>query len=117
QLHHLIPEEIAQTHALLKEAIKRLEDYTIDRGANILDMPTGKNPGQQLSHLGKHPKYTRFVSSKLDNLQRELTKNGKVALDDVKPADIDAGLKRIEQQLRKAIEAGDLPPEVLRELV
>ncbi|HEX8703693.1 MAG TPA: hypothetical protein VF815_32955, partial [Myxococcaceae bacterium] len=29
QLHHLIPDEIAQSHALIKEALKRIKDYTI----------------------------------------------------------------------------------------
>ncbi len=117
QLHHLVPDEIAQTHALVKEALKRLDDYTIDRGPNVLDMPATKNDGQLIVHLGSHPKYSKFVSSKLDNAQRELTRHGRVSLEDIKPADIDSALKRIEEELRKAIETGNLPQEVLKELL
>ncbi|PTL85985.1 hypothetical protein DAT35_03080 [Vitiosangium sp. GDMCC 1.1324] len=117
QLHHLIPDEVAQMHELVKEALERLESYTIDRGTNILDMPAFKNDGQQIMHLGSHPKYSRFVGSKLDKALREITRDKKIALRSVKPEELNRALMEVEAELRKAIESGNLPDEVLKELL
>lgn len=43
QLHHLIPDGVAQRAPLVQEALKRLKNYTIDRGSNLLDMPVVEN--------------------------------------------------------------------------
>jgi hypothetical protein len=68
QLHHLIPDVVAQHHPLIQEALKRLKGYTIDRGTNIIDMPVTANrlkPMDRIVHLGSHPEWNKYVTSKL----------------------------------------------------
>ncbi|HEX8697573.1 MAG TPA: hypothetical protein VF815_01930, partial [Myxococcaceae bacterium] len=77
----------------------------------------GPNTSKQIAHLGSHPKYSKFVSSKLDEARLEVTRNGRILLDDVKPADLERVIQRVENELRKAIESGAMPDEVLKELL
>jgi len=112
QLHHLIPDVIAQRHPLLREALERLEGYTIDRGTNMLDMPVAKNPEGRILHLGSHPEYNKYVTAKLNVQVSGLGVPSKLT-----PKVIDDALRKVENELRKAIESGNLPPKVLKELI
>jgi hypothetical protein len=112
QLHHLIPDEIAQSHPLIRQALERLDGYTIDRGTNMLDMPVAKNPEGKILHLGSHPEYNKYVSSKLDFAVGKLGAPSKLT-----PKMIDGAIRKVESELRKAIESGNLPPKVLKELI
>ncbi|WP_179956414.1 AHH domain-containing protein [Melittangium boletus] len=112
QLHHLIPDGVAQSHPLILEALERLKGYTIDRGTNIIDMPSIPNAEGQLMHLGNHPKYSAYVRTKLTSAQRALGPLEKVSLQQLHQT-----LLRIETELRKAIQGIDpLPPHVLKEI-
>ena len=112
QLHHLIPDAVAQRHPLLREALARLDGYTIDRGMNMLDMPVAKNPEGKILHLGSHPEYNKYVISKLDFAIGKLGAPSKLT-----PKVIDDAIRKVESELRKAIESGNLPPKVLKELI
>ncbi|TSC34518.1 hypothetical protein FOF48_02645 [Corallococcus sp. Z5C101001] len=113
-MHHLIPDAIAQQHPLLREALERVKGYTIDRGTNILDMPVAKNVEGKLSHSGQHPLYSKYVSARLDTAQRALLKQGPQA--SWTPKAIEDAIQKVENELRKAIETGTLPIDVLKEL-
>lgn len=113
-MHHLIPDAIAQQHPLLREALERVKGYTIDRGTNILDMPVTKNVEGKLSHSGQHPLYSKYVSARLDTAQRALLKQGPQA--SWTPKAIEDAIQKVENELRKAIETGTLPIDVLKEL-
>lgn len=117
QLHHLIPDGVAQNHPLVREALKRLERYTIDQGTNIIDMPSTKNVGQQLVHTGSHSNYSRYVSDKLNDAMEKLTGNGRTPLGNISPQAIDGALLKVEEGLRKAIQDSTLPPKVVKELI
>lgn len=111
QLHHLIPDAVAQHHSLIREALERLEGYTIDRGTNMLDMPVTKNTEGRILHLGSHPEYNKYVISKLDDAVSRLGAPSKLP-----PQVIDDVIRKVEDALRKEIETGRLPPKVLKEL-
>ena len=112
QLHHLIPDSIAQHHPLIRQALERLEGYTIDRGTNILDMPVAKNAEGKIVHLGSHPEYNKYVISNLNGAVNRLGPLPKVA-----PKALEDAILKVEESLRKAIESGNLPPKVLKELI
>jgi hypothetical protein len=118
QLHHLIPDEIAQSHPLVREALERLQKYTIDRGTNMLDMPSAPNQEGLLMHLGSHNKYSRHVVKLLDDAMEDaLAESGKRALREVPAELIDRAILEVEKRLRSAIETNSLPPEVIKELI
>ncbi|MBZ4371091.1 AHH domain-containing protein [Corallococcus interemptor] len=116
-MHHLIPDAVAQKHPMIRKAMERLESYTLDRGTNILDMPC-KDPQGKIMHLGSHPKYNSYVTTLLDDALE--------ALDDslgkrkpgssLTPREIEDAILEIELNLREAIETGNLPVDVLKEL-
>jgi hypothetical protein len=117
-MHHLIPDAVAQKHPLIRKAMERIEGYTIDRGTNILDMPS-KDPMGQIMHLGSHPKYNSYVATLLDDaltvLDDALSKRKPGSV--LTPAEIENAILEIETSLREAIETGNLPADVLKELV
>jgi hypothetical protein len=112
QLHHLIPDVVAQRHPLIRQALERLDGYTIDRGTNMLDMPVAKNAEGRILHLGSHPEYNKYVISKLDDAVDRLGPPSKLT-----PKMIEDAILKVESALRKAIESGSLPPKVLKELI
>ncbi len=112
QLHHLIPDGVAQSHPLVREALERLKGYTIDRGTNMIDMPVAPNVEGQIMHLGSHPNYSKYVANKLTQATRGLG-----PLRNVSPEKLHKVLLEIENELRKAIQSGDLPEPVVKELV
>jgi hypothetical protein len=114
QLHHLIPDVVAQLHPLVQEALKRLKGYTIDRGTNIIDMPTRPNPEGRLVHLGAHPEYNKYVTDELNKVLRRAAPN---RLHNFRPEQLHEMLLKVEKSLREAIEKGTLPPKVMKELV
>lgn len=116
QLHHLIPDNVAQGHALVKEALRRVKGYTIDRGSNMYAMPRKQVPGDPYGHLGSHPNYDRWVSDRLNRALVELTDEGAIPLEKVKAADIDATLKKVEMDIGRDIKNKNLPGDVLKEL-
>jgi hypothetical protein len=114
QLHHLIPDVVAQLHPLVKEALRRLKGYTIDRGTNIIDMPTRPNAEGRLVHLGSHPEYNKYVTDELNDV---LQKAGSSRLGSFRPEQLHELLLKVERRLREAIEKGTLPPKVMKELI
>jgi LysM repeat protein len=107
QLHHLIPDKIAQADPLILEALKRLEGYTIDRGVNILDMPSAWNEGGELAHLGQHPQYSKLVAAELNQATNELLQNGTRTLEEVSPKELDAAISKVEADLRNMFKNKD----------
>ncbi|RKH74875.1 hypothetical protein D7X99_40130 [Corallococcus sp. AB032C] len=75
-MHHLIPDVVAQSHPLIRTAMERLKGYTIDRGSNVLDMPSGINVEGQLIHSGSHPRYSDFVRARLELGWKSLSRKG-----------------------------------------
>ncbi|WP_211485369.1 AHH domain-containing protein [Corallococcus exiguus] len=75
-MHHLIPDAVAQSHPLIRTAMERLKGYTIDRGSNVLDMPSGINVEGQLIHSGSHPRYSDFVRARLELGWKSLSRKG-----------------------------------------
>jgi hypothetical protein len=114
QLHHLIADVVAQQDPLVREALKRLKGYTIDRGTNIIDMPTRPNAEGRLIHLGSHPEYNKYVANKLDAV---LQKVGSHRLQELRPEQLNELILNVEKSLRDAIEKGSLPPKVMKELI
>ena len=112
QLHHLIPDGVAQSHPLAREALERLKGYTVDRGTNMIDMPGAPDAQGQLMHLGSHPNYSKYVADKLTQAQKALGPLRKVS-----PERLHKTLLNIENELRKAIQSGDLPDQVVKELL
>ena len=110
-MHHLIPDEIAQTHPLIRTALERLKGYTIDRGSNILDMHPGLNVEGQLIHSGSHPIYSRFVRAQLEAAWKDLSKKGSSSWT---PKVIEETLLKVENELRRAIESGSLKEPVIK---
>jgi hypothetical protein len=117
QLHHLIPDGVAQQHPLVREALKRLEGYTIDRGTNLIDMPSTPNVEQKLIHTGSHSNYSNYVNGKLDIVLKNLTQQARLPPGSIKPEVIHRALLKVEEGLRKAIQEGNLPPDVVKELL
>lgn len=111
-LHHLIPDAVAQRHPLIRSALERLEGYTIDRGTNILDMPVAKTPEGKIMHLGSHPKYNKYVRDNLDDAWEKLGPESSLT-----PQAIEEAILKVENSLRKAIQSGSLPMEVLKEMM
>ncbi|WP_208721353.1 AHH domain-containing protein [Corallococcus aberystwythensis] len=115
QLHHLIPDAIAQKHPLLRMALKRVEGFTIDRGTNILDMPLAKTAPmknmQKFMHMNSHSNYSKHVIMKLDHALSKLGPGSKLT-----PEAIDKAILEVEDSLRKAIQSRSLPREVLKEV-
>jgi len=112
QLHHLVPDGVAQSHPLVREALERLKGYTVDRGTNMIDMPSAPNAQGQVMHLGSHPNYSKYVYNKITQAERALGPLRKVS-----PERLHKALLDIETGLRKAIHSGDLPDQVVKELL
>lgn len=75
-------------------------------------MPVVPNVEGKILHLGSHPEYNKYVISKLDDAVGRLGPLSKLA-----PSTIEGVLLKVEDALRKAIESGNLPPKVLKELI
>ncbi|MBZ4370147.1 AHH domain-containing protein [Corallococcus sp. AS-1-6] len=110
-MHHLIPDGVAQKHPLTRTAMERLKGYTIDRGSNILDMPSGLNLEGQFIHSGSHPIYSRFVRAQLEAAWKDLAKKGSSSWT---PKVIEEALLKVENELRRAIESGSLKEPVIK---
>jgi len=119
QLHHLIPDGVAQENALIREAYERLQGYTIDRGRNMIGMPSSaKHVDNEIYvHLGSHPNYSAHVGKLLTEAVNRLTGSGKTLLRDVKIEKIEAEIIKVEDKLRSQIESGTLPDQVVKELL
>ncbi|RKG67793.1 hypothetical protein D7V80_14940 [Corallococcus sp. CA054B] len=113
-LHHLIPDAEAQTNQLVREAMKRVEGYTIDRGSNILDMPPGANPEWGYIHSGSHPSYSNLVRSMLNRELAKLIKLGPPSR--WTPKAIDDAIRKVEDELRHAIESKVLEAPVIKKV-
>ncbi|RKG68398.1 hypothetical protein D7V80_12705 [Corallococcus sp. CA054B] len=113
-MHHLIPDEIAQSHRLIRTAMERLKGYTIDRGSNILDMHSGINVEGQLIHSGSHPLYSNFVSFQLDAVWNRLIARGPPS--SWTPKIIEDAILKVENELRRAIESGSLKEPAIKVL-
>ncbi|NNB91236.1 AHH domain-containing protein, partial [Corallococcus exiguus] len=111
-MHHLIPDAVAQIRPLIRTAMERLKGYTIDRGSNILDMPSGFNVEGQLIHSGSHPRYSKFVETRLEAAWMDLSKKGPPS--SWTPQAIEESILKVENELRQAIESGSLKEPVIK---
>ncbi|QAT82037.1 hypothetical protein EJ065_0430 [Corallococcus coralloides] len=112
-MHHLIPDEIAQKHPLIRTAMERLKGYTIDRGSNILDMHSGINVEGQLIHSGSHPLYSKFVRARLEAAWDNLSRKGGPP-SSWTPKLIEEAILKVENELRQAIQSGSLKEPVIK---
>ncbi|RKG82304.1 hypothetical protein D7W82_26825 [Corallococcus sp. CA049B] len=111
-MHHLIPDALAQNHPLTRMAMERLKGYTIDRGSNILDMPSGLTVEGQLIHSGSHPRYSDFARARLDLAWKNLSRKG--APSSWTPKVIEEAILKVENELRQAIESGSLKEPAIK---
>ncbi|RKH15618.1 hypothetical protein D7V77_38695 [Corallococcus sp. CA041A] len=111
-MHHLIPDEVAQSHPLIRMAMERLKGYTIDRGSNILDMHSGINVEGQLIHSGSHPLYSKFVRARLETTWKNLSRKGPPS--SWTPKVIEDAILKVENELRQAIESGSLKEPAIK---
>jgi hypothetical protein len=117
QLHHLTPDTVVQRNRLTKELMRRSKNYTLDRGTNILDMPTLHNPKTgEIVHLGSHDEFNKYAERLLDRKIERLTGDGAISLDKVNINDIDKAVRQVEDTLREQIKNRTLPNSVLKEL-
>jgi A nuclease family of the HNH/ENDO VII superfamily with conserved AHH len=117
QLHHLTPDAVVQRNRLTQELMKRSKTYTLDRGTNILDMPTLHNPKTgEIVHLGSHENFNIYVDELLNQQTRRLTGRGTIPIEKVKVEDIDKAVRQVEDNLRLQIKNRTLPESVLKEL-
>ncbi|NOK22498.1 AHH domain-containing protein [Corallococcus carmarthensis] len=111
-MHHLIPDAVAQIRPLIRTAMERLKGYTIDRGSNILDMHSGINVEGQLIHSGSHPRYSKFVETRLEAAWKDLSRMGPPS--SWTPTAIEEAILKVENELRQAIESGSLKEPVIK---
>ncbi|MBZ4370145.1 AHH domain-containing protein [Corallococcus sp. AS-1-6] len=111
-MHHLIPDGVAQKHPLTRMAMERLKGYTIDRGSNILDMHSGLNVEGKLIHSGSHPRYSKFVETRLDDALRKLRTKGSSS--SWTPKVIEEAILKVEHELRQTIQSGRLDEPVIK---
>jgi hypothetical protein len=117
QLHHLTPDAVVQDNELTRQLMTRSKTYTLDRGRNILDMPTVHDPKTgKIVHLGSHKKFNDYVDGLLDQKIDKLTGDGAIPLEKVKVEDIDKAVRQVEDLLRDQITNHTLPKNVLKEL-
>ncbi|MBN8228725.1 AHH domain-containing protein [Corallococcus macrosporus] len=112
RMHHLIPDAVAQSHPLIRMAMERLKGYTIDRGSNILDMPSGINVEGQLIHSGSHPRYSELVTGKLDVAWNKLLQKGPPSK--WTPQFIEDAILKVEKELRRDIQSGSLKDPAIK---
>lgn len=91
----MIPDNAAQSHPLVREALQRLNGYTVDRGSNMYAMPTKQVPGNPYGHLGSHPIYDAWAIQKLDRVLAELTQERALPLKQVGADAIDGALRKV----------------------
>lgn len=116
QLHHMIADNVAQENVLTKEALKRVQNYTPDRGPNMIAMPTKRVPGEPIIHNGSHPLFDKYVSGMLEEQTLRLTRKGQLPIEQVAPELIDKAIREVEDTLRFQIQHKRLPPNILKEL-
>ena len=75
QVHHLIPDNVVQSHELADEARLRA-GYDLDLKTNLLLAPRTKarynSSALKIKHAGSHPKWDRHVENVLDQYQNVL---------------------------------------------
>jgi A nuclease family of the HNH/ENDO VII superfamily with conserved AHH len=117
QLHHLTPDAVVQRNQLTQELMKRSKKYTLDRGTNILDMPTLHDPKTgEIVHLGSHQRFNKYVDGLLNEQIRDLTRGKTIPLSDVKVNDLDKAVRQVEDTLREQIKNRTLPRDILEPL-
>jgi hypothetical protein len=117
QLHHLTPDAVVRENELTKELMKRSKKYTLDRGTNILDMPTAHNPKtREIVHLGSHDRFNKYVTNLLNEQIQDLTDRGAIKLQQVKVENLDKAVRQVEDMLRDQIKNRTLLPDVLKEI-
>jgi A nuclease family of the HNH/ENDO VII superfamily with conserved AHH len=108
---------VVQRNDLTKELMRRSKNYTLDRGTNILDMPTVHDSKTgEIVHLGSHRKFNDYVDGLLSKKIEKLTRNGEISLDKVKVNDIDKAVCQVEDTLREQIKNRTLPRDILEPL-
>jgi A nuclease family of the HNH/ENDO VII superfamily with conserved AHH len=117
QLHHLTPDAVVQSNDLTKELMRRSKKYTLDRGSNILDMPTLHNPKTgEIVHLGSHDNFNEYADELLNQQIEKLTRNRAIPLEKVKVNDLDKAVRQVEDTLREQIKNRTLPRDILEPL-
>lgn len=120
QIHHLLPDAVAQTQELVQEVIQRIK-YDIDRAPNLIGVPSEVKAYEQsdvkLFHLGSHSKWNNYVKEVLDNRQTDLESIygtlDKVPADVIKETmqSIESNLRNDIQNIELGIEKGWIKPD------
>jgi hypothetical protein len=109
-VHHLIPDNLIQDHALGKAA--RKAGYDLDRGPNLQGLRknqrlTDKDAGD-IGHWSSHPKYDKLVDAELTRVQKVLEKEFG-SLDKVPNARMLDEMKKVESKFRQLFESKKVP--------
>lgn len=110
QIHHLVPDNLIQSHPLGQAAEKL--GVSLDRGNNLFDLPgkaayqSGGNAG--VGHWSSHPKYDALVTPMLNTAQKALEKTYG-SLDAVPKDVMEKTMDGIAAKLLKLIEKKKVP--------
>lgn len=107
QRHHLIADNVAQTHALVIEARNR-RVWTVDHRPNLIMLPSTDETAAQHTdlpkHSGSHSNWDNdIVKPKLDRILYELTTKRGKTLDDVTDAELKSVLRHVQSDLASTI--------------
>jgi hypothetical protein len=109
-VHHLIPDNVVQDHALGKAA--RKAGYDLDQGSNLQGLRktralTNKDAGD-IGHWSSHPEYDKLVRKEMKAVQEALEKEFG-SLNKVPKTRLLDEMKKIEETFRLRFEKGLVP--------
>lgn len=105
EVNHIIPDNLVRHHPLMARA--REFGFDLDAPENLLAMPRDPEPGR-VAHHGDHKHYDAQVYKELQRAQRRL-KNRFDSLDAAPPQDVLREIRRVQDDMRKRLESGDVP--------
>lgn len=105
EVNHIIPDNLVRHHPLMARA--REFGFDLDAPENLLAMPRDPEPGR-VAHHGDHKHYDAQVYKELQRAQRRL-KNRFDSLDAAPPQDVLREVRRVQDDMRKRLESGDVP--------
>ncbi len=106
QIHHLMPDKVARTQALVIEARQRA-GYDLDRASNLIGVPSAIKAYEQsdikLLHSGSHPEWNNYAENELSDRQKGLERKYG-SLDKVPTDVLKRTMQSVETQLRGDIQ-------------
>ena len=109
-IHHIIPDNVVRAHPLMITA--RTRGFDLDEPSNLIGLTKERteatDSGEELGHWTDHPRYDDAVVDELDAVARRLRlKHG--SLDDAPESEVIEAIRKVEDSMRKRIEARDVP--------